>query len=44
MGEWYLHRFIRLNAFQQTGMGKTYLSQLANLSVTQTTSILCVDK
>lgn len=44
MGEWYLHRFIRLNAFQQTAIGKTYLSQLTNLSVTQTTSILCVDK
>ena len=28
MGQWFIHRFFRLNAFQQTAFGKTYLSQL----------------
>jgi hypothetical protein len=44
MGQWYIHRFFRLNPFQQTAFGKTYHSQLTNLSVKQTTSIMCVDK
>jgi hypothetical protein len=44
MGQWFIHRFFRLNAAQQTAFGKTYLSELADTSVTQTTSIICVDK
>jgi hypothetical protein len=44
MGQWFIHRFFRLNPFQQTAFGKTYLSQLSDLSVRQTTSIICVDK
>jgi hypothetical protein len=42
-GQWFIHRFFRLNPFQQTAFGKTYLSQLSHMSVKQTTSIICVD-
>ena len=44
MGQWFIHRFFRLNPFQQTAIGKAYLSELVDNSVTQTTSIICVDK
>ena len=43
MGQWFIHRFFRLNPFQQTAFGKTYLSQLVNTAVKQTVSIICVD-
>ena len=44
MGQWFIHRFFRQNAFQPEAFGKTYLSELANRSVIQTASIICVDK
>ena len=44
MGQWFIHRFFRVTAAHESAIGKTYLSQLVNTSVAQTTSILCVDK
>jgi hypothetical protein len=44
MGQWFIHRFFRVNFAQQTAIGKAYLSQLGNMWATETTSIICVDK
>lgn len=44
MGEWFIHRLVRLNPFQQTAIGKAYLLPGGDIRATETTSILCVDK
>lgn len=44
MGQWFIHRAFRVTLPAQTASGKTYLSDLVNNWVTETTSIICVDK
>jgi hypothetical protein len=44
MGQWFIHRFLRLTPAHEAAIGKTHLSQLVNNWTTLTTSILCVDK
>ena len=44
MGQWFIDRFSRQNAFQQTVFANTSRSQLSQLNVHQKVSIQCVDK